>query len=164
MTCWELSVCTWSGIVPYSGPGVLFLDRGGHYIINDVSKVGKEHWVGTSVSENNSALWRTGSWYDGWGGVVQVNTASKNEGEAVHQRGYSTSPSALVQLRAGNNLKSSAPGLHHLQEGDKRTGRSEGQEDVCLSVTEFVGKRVPLLPLLHHYKATSTARVVTVVS
>lgn len=75
-----------------------------------------------------------------------------------------TFPSALVQLCAGNNLKSSAPCPHHLQEGDERTGRNGGQEDFCLSVTEFAGKHVPLLHLLHHYKATGTEREVRVIS
>lgn len=66
----------------------------------------------------------------------------------------------LILLRAGNNLESSAPRPHHLQEGDRRTGSNGGQEDVCLSVTEFAGKRLPLRHRLHCCKATGTERVV----
>lgn len=105
-------------IVPYSGPGVPFLVSSGHYVINDVSKVGKELWVGTSTSKNNASLWRTGSWSDGWGGAVQVDSASKTRARLLTREDIHTSPSAPVQLRAGNNLKSSAPCPHHLQEGD----------------------------------------------
>lgn len=72
-----------------------------------------------------------------------------------------TFPSALVQFCAGNSRKSSGLCPHHLQEGDKRMGRNRSQEDVCLSVTEFAGKRAPLLHLLHHDKATGTGRAVS---
>lgn len=128
----------------HSGPGVPFLDRRGHYVSNDVSKVGKEHWQGPpchkviQCSEGQEA-----DVMDEVG--LSKSTVHPARGRLLTREDVHTSPSVLVLLRAGNNLKSLAPCPHHLQEGDRRTGRNGGQEDVCLSVTEFAGKRLPLL-------------------
>lgn len=39
-----------------SGPGVPFLDRRGHYVSNDVNKVGREHWRDVPATKQSGAL------------------------------------------------------------------------------------------------------------